>query len=119
MGLEPADIVKLASNENPLGPSSKAIAAMQKAVSEVHLYPDGGGWDLRNAIADTFDLGMENVVLGNGSNEVIEFGFKAFLKAGDIVVVADHAFVVYNLMATLFGGETVEVSPPKSVAISL
>ncbi len=112
MGLDPSDIVKLASNENPLGPSPEAIAAMQKAIAEVHLYPDGGGWDLRNAIAETFDLGMENVVLGNGSNEVIEFVFKAFLKPGKNIVVSDHAFVVYKLMATLFGGETIEVADP-------
>jgi len=112
LGLDPAEIVKLASNENPLGPSPKAVAAMKEAVESVHFYPDGGGWKLREAIAGKFDLGMENVILGNGSNEIIEFIGHAFLKPGDNIVVADHAFVVYKLMATLFGAETVEVPDP-------
>ncbi|MEQ1841766.1 MAG: aminotransferase class I/II-fold pyridoxal phosphate-dependent enzyme, partial [Verrucomicrobiales bacterium] len=112
LGLEPGSIIKLASNENPLGPSPKAIAAMQAAVSSVHLYPDGGSWKLRNAIAAKFGLERENVILGNGSNEIIELVGHAFLRPGDNVVVADHAFVVYKLMATLFGAETIEVPDP-------
>lgn len=109
LGLDPAAIVKLASNENPLGPSPKAIEAMREAVSGVHVYPDGGGWKLRTAIAEKFGLGMENVILGNGSNEIIEFIGHAFLRPGDNVVVSDHAFVVYKLMATLFGASCREV----------
>ncbi len=112
LGLDPATIVKLASNENPLGPSPKAISAMEAAVRNVHLYPDGGGYRLRNAIAEKFGFGRENVVLGNGSNEIIEFIGHAFLRPGDNVVVADHAFVVYKLMATLFGAATIEVPDP-------
>ncbi|CAN5305992.1 histidinol-phosphate transaminase [soil metagenome] len=112
LGLDPSTIVKLASNENPLGPSPAAIAAMESAVRDVHLYPDGGGYRLRTAIAEKFGFGRENIVLGNGSNEVIEFVGKAFLRPGDNVVVADHAFVVYKLMATLFGAETIEVPDP-------
>lgn len=112
LGLDPDSIIKLASNENPLGPSPKAIAAMREAVAEVHLYPDGGGYRLREAIARKFGLGMNQVMLGNGSNEIIEFIGHAFLKPGDEIVVADHAFVVYKLMATLFGATTVEVPDP-------
>jgi histidinol-phosphate aminotransferase len=112
LGLQPDQVVKLASNENPLGPSPKAVAAMEKVVRKAHLYPDGGGWALRNAIADKFGLGMGNVVLGNGSNEIIEFIGHAFLRPGDSIVVAEHAFVVYKLMATLFGAETIEVPDP-------
>jgi len=112
LGLEPGDIVKLASNENPLGPSPKAVAAMRAALEQAQLYPDGGGYRLRTAIAEKFGLEMGNVVLGNGSNEIIEFVGHAFLKPGDEVVTAQHAFVVYKLMATLFGATTVEVPDP-------
>lgn len=112
LGLDPAEIVKLASNENPLGPSPKAVEAMREALAHAELYPDGGGYRLRNAIAEKFGLEMGNIVLGNGSNEIIEFVGHAFLKPGDEVITAEHAFVVYKLMATLFGATTVEVPDP-------
>ncbi len=112
MGLEPSDIIKLASNENPLGPSPKALAAMRDALERAHFYPDGGGWALRGAIADKLGLDRSNVVLGNGSNEIIEFLGHSFLKPGDEVVTAKHAFAVYALMAQLFGAKTIEVEDP-------
>lgn len=112
LGFAPSQIAKLASNENPLGPSPKAVEAMRQAVSSVHLYPDGGGWKLRTAIAEKFGFARENVVLGNGSNEIIELVGHAFLRPGMNIVAADHAFVVYKLMATLFGAETKEVPDP-------
>jgi histidinol-phosphate aminotransferase len=112
MGLQPADIIKLASNENPLGPSPKALAAMREALDRAHFYPDGGGWALRSAIAEKLGLARENVVLGNGSNEIIEFVGHAFLRPGDEVITARHAFAVYTLMAQLFGAKTVEVPDP-------
>lgn len=112
LGLDPASIIKLASNENPLGPSPKAVEAMKATLEKAHFYPDGGGFHLREAIAKKFSLGRENVILGNGSNEIIEFIGHAFLKPGDEIVTAEHAFVVYKLMATLFGAETVEVPDP-------
>lgn len=112
MGLQTSDIIKLASNENPLGPSPKALLAMREALDRSHFYPDGGGWELRGAIADKLGLGRENVILGNGSNEIIEFIGHAFLKPGDEVVTAGHAFAVYGLMAQLFGARTVEVPDP-------
>jgi len=112
LGLEVDSVIKLASNENPLGPSPKALEAMREAVADVNVYPDGGGWKLRNAIARQSGLSMENVVLGNGSNEIIEFVGHAFLKPGDEIIAAEHAFVVYKLMATLFGARTIEVNDP-------
>ena len=99
LGLDPATIIKLASNENPLGPSPKAQEAMQSLIADTHIYPDGGGWKLRCAIADKFGLDMSNVILGCGSNEVIEFIGHAFLKPGDNIITAEHAFLVYKLMA--------------------
>jgi histidinol-phosphate aminotransferase len=112
LGLAPEKIIKLASNENPLGPSPKAVGAMREMLEKSHFYPDGGGYHLRTAIAEKFGLARENVILGNGSNEIIEFIGHAFLRPGDEVITADHAFVVYKLMATLFGATTVEVPDP-------
>ena len=112
MGLEPSQIIKLASNENPLGPSPAAIAAMRGMLERSHFYPDGGGWALRGAIAGKLALDRANVILGNGSNEIIEFIGHAFLKPGDEVITAKHAFAVYTLMAQLFGAKTIEVPDP-------
>src|SRR6185369_8100600 len=94
LGLRQEQIIKLASNENPLGPSPKALAAMQEALLRSNIYPDGGGYYLREAIAKKHGLERGNVILGCGSNEVIEFIGHAFLKPGCEIVVARHAFVV-------------------------
>ena len=115
LGLDPGDIIKLASNENSLGPSPKAVEAMKKAVEEAHVYPDGGGYKLRTAIAEKLGLTRDNIILGNGSNEIIELIGHGFLQPGDNVIAAEHAFVVYKLMATLFGAETIEVPDPDFV----
>jgi histidinol-phosphate aminotransferase len=115
LGLAPEEIVKLASNENPLGPSPLAKAAMCEAIESAHIYPDGGGWKLRNAVAERFGLEMENVVPANGSNEIIELMCHCFLRPGAGLIAAEHAFVVYKLMATLFGADYVEVPDPDFV----
>ena len=112
LGLNPADIVKVASNENPLGPSPKAKLAMSAALDEAHIYPDGAAYRLRHAIAQGLDLELENVVLGNGSNEIIEMLCHVFLNRDAELIAAEHAFVVYKLMATLFGATYVEVADP-------
>lgn len=112
LGLRPEDIIKLASNENPLGPSPKAKEAMRLALEEAHIYPDGGGYRLRTAIAEKFGMGRENVILGNGSNEIIELLCHSFLNPTAELIAAEHAFVVYKLMATLFGAKYVKVADP-------
>ncbi len=112
LGLDPSQIVKVASNENPLGPSPLAQAAMREAISEAHIYPDGGGYRLRQAIAEKFDMEIPNVVIGNGSNEIIELLCHTFLNRDAELIAAEHAFVVYKLMATLFGAKYVEVPDP-------
>ncbi len=110
LGLDPATIIKLASNENPLGPSPRAMEAMHREIARIHFYPDGGGFHLRNAIAEKFGLGRENVVLGNGSNEIIELLFHTFTRPGiHEIITARHAFAVYTLMAQLFGVRAIEV----------
>ena len=112
LGLDPNAIIKLASNENPLGPSPKAIEAMRDALEKGHRYPDGGGFCLCKAVATKLGLAPENVILGNGSNEVLEFLGHAFLNSGDDVVTSQYAFIVYKLIATSFGAHTIEVRSP-------
>jgi histidinol-phosphate aminotransferase len=110
--VSPEKIIKLASNENPLGPSPKAIQAMRKALDAAQLYPDGGGYYLRNALASKLGLACENIILGNGSNEIIEFLGHAFLKTGDEIITSEHAFIAYKLIAALFGARTIETFSP-------
>jgi histidinol-phosphate aminotransferase len=112
LGLDPSQIVKVASNENPLGPSPLAKIAMREALEEAHIYPDGGGYRLRSAIAQSFGMDLSNVVLGNGSNEIIELLCHTFLNRDAELIAAKHAFVVYKLMATLFGAKYIEVPDP-------
>ncbi len=108
-GLQPDEIVKLASNENPLGPSPRAVEAMQRALAEANFYPDGGGFYLREALAEKLGVARENIILGNGSNEIIEFVGHAFLRPGTNSVTSENAFIAYRLLTALFGAETIEV----------
>ncbi len=112
LGLDPSSIVKVASNENPLGPSPLAKKAMAEAIEQAHIYPDGGGFKLRTAIAEKLGFDISNIILGNGSNEIIELLCHTFLNRDAELIAAKHAFVVYKLMATLFGAKYVEVDDP-------
>jgi histidinol-phosphate aminotransferase len=89
------DSIKLASNENPLGPSPKAMAAVAAAIPELHRYPDGGGFALKRAIAAKLGVSPGEILLGNGSNEVLELVARAFLRPGEEAVMSAQAFVVY------------------------
>ena len=109
LGLDPAGIIKLASNENPFGPSPRALAAARRALEQGALYPDGGCFELRQRLARHHGLAPSQFVVGNGSNEVIELLGHAFLGPGDEVVMARPAFVVYQLVTLLFGARPVEV----------
>ena len=108
LGLDPSEIIKLASNENALGPSPKAVTAMRAAIESAQLYPEGSGVHLREAIAERLGLSRENIILGNGSNEVIEFVAHAFLNRGDEVITSEYAFIAYKLIAQLFDARTIE-----------
>lgn len=112
LGADKSNIIKLASNENPLGPSPKALAAMQAALHSAHLYPDGGGYYLREALAAKLGIARENIILGSGSNEVLEFLGHAFLNRDDEVITSEHAFIAYKLIAAVFGARTIEVPSP-------
>ena len=107
--IEPGEIIKLASNENPLGPSPKAVMAMRDALGSAQLYPDGAGIYLRDAISARLRFSRDHIILGNGSNEVIEFIAHAFLNRGDEVVISEYAFIAYKLIAQLFDARVIEV----------
>lgn len=109
LGLDPAGIIKLASNENPLGASPLGVAAATKALSQAELYPDGGCFVLRNKLAARHGLLPEQFVVGNGSNEILELLGHVFLRPGDEVVMGAPAFIVYKLVTLLFGARAVEV----------
>jgi len=109
LGLREADILKLASNENPLGSSPKAIAALQGALGDLAWYPDGSGHDLKLAISAKLAVRPENIVLGNGSNDVLELAARAFLTPADSAVFSQHAFMVYPLVVKAVGARGIEV----------
>ena len=109
LGLPAADIVKLASNENPLGPSPLALAAMAQALRQVHLYPDGNAFYLKEKLAAKLGVPTANLILGNGSNEMIEFLGHALLGADSEVVVSQYSFAVYPIITALFGAKLVTV----------
>ncbi|MEO5766161.1 MAG: histidinol-phosphate transaminase [Casimicrobiaceae bacterium] len=108
-GLDPHSIVKLASNENPRGPSPRVLAAIAAAATEVTRYPDGNGFALKHALAAQFDVPADAIVLGNGSNDVLELVSQAFLRPGDEAVYAQHAFAVYPLATQARGATGIEV----------
>ena len=102
-------IVKLASNENPLGCSPLAMAAMQEALKTIALYPDGNGFELKDALFKRYGVEHARIVLGNGSNDMLELAARAFLTVGDKAVYSDHAFAVYPLATQAVGATGVSV----------
>ena len=101
--------IKLASNENPLGPSPKALAVLSEVARTLNRYPDGGGHRLRGALADRFKLTPDHVILGNGSDEIIGLLARAFLAPGDEAVMADQTFVIYKMEVTATHGVPIVV----------
>lgn len=113
-----AGIVKLASNENSLGPSPKAQVAMHQAIEHMHLYPDGGSFYLRQALARKFDITDDMVMLGCGCNEHAVLLAHAFMSKGDNLVVSQRSFVVYKLVAALYNAQCLE-APMKGMTHDL
>jgi len=109
LGLPADDIIKLASNENSFGPSPLAVAAMQKALAGVNLYPDGNAFYLKQKLAAKLGVEPANLILGNGSNEIIEFAGHALLAPGADVVVSQYCFAVYPIVTALFGANLTTV----------
>ena len=101
-------VVKLASNENPLGPGPKALEAIQKASSEISRYPDGNGFELKRAIAERLSVTADGITLGNGSNDILELVARAYVcQAEDEVIFSQYAFVVYPLVTQALGATAV------------
>ncbi len=103
------NVIKLASNENPLGPSGKALRAMRHVLREVHLYPESKCFYLLKRLAQELDLNENQLVIGNGSNEIIELLARGFLSPGDQVLSSETSFLVYPILSQVCGAEYVSV----------
>jgi histidinol-phosphate aminotransferase len=106
------DIIKLASNENPAGPSPKAIAAVQAALAEVHLYPDGAAYTLRQKLSARFDYPADGILIGNGSVEIMELVCEAFLEPGLEAITGPQAFFKYRIACQIMGVQPVMIPMP-------
>lgn len=109
MGLDAQQIVKLASNENPLGTSPKAYEAMQTALEDIARYPDGNSFALRDAVCTKFNLQLGQLIFGNGSNDILELAARAYLAPGTEAIYSEHAFAVYALVTQAIGATGVAV----------
>jgi histidinol-phosphate aminotransferase len=108
-GLDPNDIIKLASNENPLGVSPLGMQAMRLALADVARYPDGNGFELKQALSRHYGVETSQIVLGNGSNDVLELAARSFLTAGLEAIYSQYAFAVYPLSTQVTGATGVEI----------
>lgn len=106
-----SDSIKLASNENPFGPSPRALEAAAAALGTLNRYPDGGAYYLRKKLAGIFGRDMEEIILGNGSNELIEMIVHVFIEPGDEAIMSDQAFIIYQMSVQCAGGKNVVVPP--------
>lgn len=116
-GLE--KVIKLASNENPLGASPKAIEAVKKAVETMNIYPDGYAFDIKEKLASYFDVEMENLIFGDGTDEVLEMLFLAYVKEDDEVIFGDPSFVEYSRYTQITGGTAVKIPMDKEHKLNL
>jgi histidinol-phosphate aminotransferase len=106
-------VIKLASNENPLGPCKKAVAAIKTGASKVFFYPDANSFTLKKAISRKFSIDPKNIILGAGSDEIIEVIAKTFFNPGDEIVVSEHSFIRYKMAGELMNAKVISV-PMKS-----
>ena len=105
----PEKVVKLASNENPLGPSPKAKEALSSSIESLHLYPDGDAKDLKLKIAKLESVSKDQIIIGNGSNEILELAGRAFLNNKSSALMSKHAFAVYKIVTQACGAKALEV----------
>lgn len=109
------DSIKLASNENPIGPSPEALRALIECLvnpstsSSINRYPDGSGYHLKKALAERLSIREDNLILGNGTNELIDIAARTFLRPGDEAVMADPSFVVYPMAVQAIGGKAIQI----------
>ncbi len=100
------EVVKMASNENPLGTSPRAVKAMEQALQEVNLYPDGNGYYLKKSLASHLRVKEENLILGNGSDEIIRMITETFLHEGEEAIMGEPAFLIYRLAVKIMKGQS-------------
>ena len=112
------NVIKLASNENPLGPPKAAVAAVAMAAKDMARYPDGNGYALKLVLAEKHQVAPEQITLGNGSNDVLELIARAFAGAGDEIIFSEHAFAVYAIVTQVIGATAV-VTPAKDYGYDL
>jgi histidinol-phosphate aminotransferase len=105
-----SDSIKLASNENPIGPSPKALEAIMDALRNLHRYPDGNNYHLKKRLAEKLKVSFDEIVVGNGSNEIIELLVRTFLSEGDEVIMPEPSFLMYEIMVQAGGGRPVKVA---------
>ena len=103
------EVLKLASNENPLGASPKALSILTELKNDLHLYPDGNGTKLKEEIANHENVPFDNIIIGNGSNEILELAARAFLNPNASSIVSKHAFAVYKIVTQSAGASLIEV----------
>ncbi len=103
------NIIKMASNENPFGPSPMAIRALNQELANIFRYPDGNCFELKKKLSEKFNLKPENFIIGNGSNEIIELLIRAFVRPGEEVIMGDPSFIVYRTATVITGGKPVFV----------
>ena len=103
------EVLKLASNENPLGPSPMAVAELEKNINELNFYPDDNCYYLKNRLSAKFKVPTEQIIVGSGSVELIELIFKAYVNPGDQVIMSDPSFIMYKIACQIFGGEMVSI----------
>ena len=109
LNIPECNIVKLASNENPLGISPKAKKAIEDNIQEVSRYPDGNAFYLKQAINKKFNIPQNQIILGNGSNDILELVARTFLSVNDEAIYSEHAFAVYSLVVQAVGAKGIEV----------
>jgi histidinol-phosphate aminotransferase len=108
IGIPEEKIIKLASNENPMGISPFAKKAINDASSEIHRYPDGNGYYLKEALSKKFLLDTRQIIIGNGSNDILELAARTFVSKGEQVLYSEHAFAVYKIVSQAVGGRGIE-----------
>lgn len=104
------DVIKLASNENPMGPSQAVQAAIARNVAQITRYPDGNGYQLKLALSEHYGIAAEQITLGKGSNDVLEMVARAFVSQADEVIFSEHAFAVYGIVTQAIGATPVVTS---------
>ena len=108
-GIDPEKIIKLASNENPLGMPESAKQAVQNALKDTGRYPDANGFELKKVISERYSVPQDWITLGNGSNDIIDLAGRTFVQKGQSIIFSEYSFLVYALVAKAIGAKGIQV----------